>query len=92
MQMDELLRTASRLQPLFTDWSFYTAAVPTYVGGIMSFAWASNNPALRETRVEQIRSRWEQLDIPARYYNPALHAAAFALPQYIENALKPIRA
>jgi len=91
MQIDELLRTASRLQPLFRDWGFYNTAVPTYVGGIMCFAWASDNPALRQQALEAIQRRWQDLNINSRYYNPAMHLAAFALPQYILDALQAHR-
>jgi spermidine synthase len=87
MQTEELLRTASRLQPLFQDWSFYSTAVPTYIGGIMCFAWASDNPAVRQQSLEVLQRRWQALNITSRYYNPALHLAAFALPQYILDAL-----
>ncbi len=91
MQTEELLRTAGRLRTLFQDWSFYSAAVPTYVGGIMAFAWASDNPVLRQQTPELIQQRWQALNINSRYYNPALHLAAFALPQYILDALQPYR-
>jgi spermidine synthase len=91
MQSEELLRTASRLQPLFKDWSFYSTAVPTYVGGIMCFAWASDNPALRQQPLEVIHQRWQGLNINSRYYNPSLHLAAFALPQYILDTLDAYR-
>ncbi len=87
MQTEELLRTASRLQPVFSDWGFYSAAVPTYVGGIMCFAWASNNAGLRQVPLAALQERWHKLQVRSRYYNPALHCAAFAMPQYILDAL-----
>ena len=37
MQIDEVFTTAQRMQPYFTDQTFYCAAVPTYVGGVMTF-------------------------------------------------------
>lgn len=85
MQLDEVTTTAKRLQPYFTDQTFYCAAIPTYIGGVMTFAWASNNPALRSVTTETIAQRFK--DIKTRYYNPAIHAASFALPQYILDAL-----
>lgn len=87
MQLDEVTTTAKRLQSFFKDTSFYSAAVPTYVGGIMTFAWASNNPALRTLTNEVIAQRFAELSIKTRYYNPAIHVASFALPQYILDAL-----
>ena len=87
MQMDEVTTTAKRLQPYFLDHSFYTAAVPTYIGGIMTFAWATDDTALRTTSTETITQRFETKNIKTRYYNPAIHVASFALPQYILDAL-----
>ena len=84
----ELIRdTARRLDKLFADWHFYAAAVPTYVGGIMAFAWASDDPALRRTEVETIRRRFTAAGIRPRYYTPEIHCAAFALPRYVLDAM-----
>jgi len=88
MQLDEVTTTAKRLQPYFSDQTFYTAAVPTYIGGVMSFAWASNNKNLRSVSVETIQKRFDEAKINCRYYNPAIHMASFALPQYIISALE----
>ncbi len=87
MQMDEVINTAHRLGGLFTDWHFYGAAVPTYVGGIMTFAWASDDPALRQQDADRIRQRWNGAGVETRYYTPELHVGAFALPRYILDAL-----
>ena len=88
MQLDEVVTTAKRLQPYFSDRSFYSAAIPTYIGGIMTFAWATDNPDLRMLPVEKIAQRFEAAKINTRYYNPAIHVASFALPQYILDALE----
>lgn len=87
MQLDEVTTTAKRLQPYFVDQSFYCAAVPTYIGGVMTFAWAADNPTLRKATAETIAQRFEAKNIKTRYYNPAIHVASFALPQYILDAL-----
>lgn len=87
MQQDEVSTTASRLSSLYKDWHFYGAAVPTYVGGIMTFAWASDEPALREVSLEVLQQRFENSGIKTRYYNPAVHLASFALPQYVVDLI-----
>lgn len=87
MQLDEVTDTAQRLSKLFKDSSFYTAAVPTYVGGVMTFAWASDNKALRDLDMPTLQARFKQSGIKTRYYNPDIHQACFALPQYIVNAI-----
>lgn len=88
MQTEEVTTTFKRLSPLFKEARFYSAAVPTYVGGIMTFAWATDNELLRQTTVEQIRSRFAAAEIQTRFYTPELHMGAFALPQYVQDAMK----
>ena len=87
MQLEELVQTAGHLRDLFRDWHFYTAAIPTYVGGSMAFAWATDNEALRHVRLSDLRSRYRKAGLTTRYYNPEIHQAAFALPQYMLEAI-----
>ncbi|WP_432694902.1 polyamine aminopropyltransferase [Marinobacterium sp. YM272] len=87
LQLDEVVTTARRLGPLFADQCFYAAAVPTYAGGIMTFAWASDTAAPRQVDVVELERRFKVSGIRTRYYNPQVHAASFALPQYILDAL-----
>lgn len=87
MQLDEVTSTAGHLKNLFEDWHFYAAAVPTYVGGIMTFAWATDNPNLRRTDLGELRKRYGAVGIKTRYYNPEIHYGAFALPQYVLAAI-----
>lgn len=86
MQLHEVTTTAQRLSPYFADVSFYSAAVPTYVGGIMTFAWATNNEALRQVDVKTLKERFSAANFKTRFYTPELHHAAFALPQYVIDA------
>lgn len=87
MQLDTVRNTAGRMNGLFADWHFYQAAVPTYIGGSMTFAWGSTNPALRKVDVATLAQRFAASGIQTRYYNPAIHQGAFALPQYVLQAI-----
>ena len=87
MQIDEVKTTFNRFEGLFTDRWFYAAPVPTYIGGIMTLAWGTDNQSLRQQSVEEIRERFTQSNIKTRYYTPELHVASFALPQYVIDAL-----
>ena len=86
-QIDEVLNTQSRMSAQFSDQAFYSAAVPTYYGGIMTFAYASDNSELRNVSSETRHSRFKTAAIKTRYYTPEIHLASFALPKYIEDAL-----
>lgn len=87
LQQDEAIDSHRKLRHYFGDVSFYQAAIPTYYGGIMTFAWATDNDALRKLPLETLQARFHTAALKCRYYNPAIHTAAFALPQYLQDAL-----
>lgn len=87
MQLSEVKTTAGRMRSLFPDWHFYQAAVPTYIGGAMTFAWGATNTAYRKLSRETLRQRFAGSGIITRYYNPEIHIGAFALPQYVLQAV-----
>ena len=87
MQLGEVQTTASRMHGLFADWHFYMAAVPTYIGGSMTFAWGSTRAEYRQLPLETLRQRFAGSGIVTRYYNPEIHQGAFALPQYVLQAI-----
>ena len=89
MQPQEVTNTYQRLAPLYQDVHFYTAAVPTYVGGLMALAWASDDVSLRQQSAAQIQARIEKAGFNTGCYNAAVHCAAFALPNYIQALLLP---
>lgn len=87
MQPDELINTANRLSPYFCDTRFYTVAVPTYVGGVMALAWGCDDAGSAQLNNTTINQRFITAQINCRYYTPAVHMAAFALPAYIQQLL-----
>lgn len=87
LQPDELSNTARRLADTFADWGFFHAAVPTYIGGSMSFGWGSNSDKARQTDLATLQQRFTASGLKTRYYNPAIHQASFALPQYMLDLL-----
>jgi spermidine synthase len=87
LQLDQLVETADQLAPRFADWHFFSAAVPSYIGGNMNFAWASDDASLRQIPAEQLADRQRAADIETRYYTAEIHRAAFALPRYLLDAI-----
>ncbi len=83
LQLDEIATTARRLSRVFEDWHFFSAAVPSYVGGIMTFGWGTDNKALRCTDLHVLKERFAAAGFKTAYYTPEIHNASFALPQYI---------
>ncbi|MCU0987984.1 MAG: polyamine aminopropyltransferase [Acetobacteraceae bacterium] len=89
MQGEELRETTLRRARHFADASAYLAAVPTYVGGFMTLGWSAQDAALRRYDAATLAARAQAAGIlgTTRYWSPAVHAAAFALPPYIAALL-----
>jgi len=79
-QPDEIQRKNEFLKDLFKYVFFYTSPVPTYPGGSWSFAFVSN-----ETHPLQIKKDPPQ---GLKYFNPDIHRAAFALPNFLKEKLR----
>jgi len=86
-QPAELAAGRRRLAAHFADVACYLAAVPTYAGGFMAMGWASDNTALRGLTAADLEPRFARAGFATRYYSPAVHASAFALPPFIEALL-----
>ncbi len=89
MQPEELRVTSLRRAQAFRFVSAYVAAVPTYVGGLMTLGIAANVAGLDRVPAEEIRNRAENAGIlgRTRYWTPEIHTGAFNLPPYIAELL-----
>lgn len=87
MQLDEVRKTGRAFASLFADWHFYGVAVPTYIGGMMALGWATQRPELRTQALDVLSERFDRAAVETRYYTPAVHCGAFALPRFVEEAL-----
>ncbi|MFQ5953749.1 MAG: polyamine aminopropyltransferase [Kiloniellales bacterium] len=83
LQPEELTATMRHLQALFADVTAFLAPVPSYVGGFMAFAWASDDPGKRGIDAATLNSRVADAKVETRYYTADIHQAAFVLPGYI---------
>ncbi|WP_372871668.1 polyamine aminopropyltransferase [Shewanella sp.] len=88
MQVESLQDTVRRMSSYSRECWFYTAAVPTYIGGTMAFAWATDNLEARKLELATLEARFNESGISTRYYTPALHQASFVLPKYVEQAIR----
>lgn len=90
LQESEIVNTFHKLNTYFKDVAFYQAAVPTYYGGTMAFAWATDNERLRQRSAHEIEQQLQRQkrQMNLRYYNAFIHIGSFAMPQYILDAIK----
>ncbi len=88
MQPDELAETTARRRRFFPHASAYVAAVPTYVGGLMTLGIASKD-TLANRSVEDVRALADRQGITglSNYWTPEIHVGSFSLPPYITSIL-----
>jgi len=92
LQRDELVTSVERFSRIFKDAAAYIAAIPTYFGGHMTLGWASDNVDLRKQAASILEERFKAARFDTRYYTPDVHAASFALPKFILDAVEEGRA
>ena len=86
LQPDELQATLRAFVALFADPGCYLATVPSYAGGPMAFGWGTDGDA-RSVPEDVLAGRMAAAGLAPRYYTPAVHRAAFALPGYVAALL-----
>lgn len=79
-QMESMKRAKDNLKDVFEIVRFYLAPVPTYPGGNWCYVYLSR-------QVDPFALRREPPP-GLKYYNQAIHKAAFALPNYLQKLLK----
>ncbi|WP_340151257.1 polyamine aminopropyltransferase [uncultured Sneathiella sp.] len=87
VQENELRESYDRLGRLFKDVTFYLAAIPSYVGGVMAYGWATDETGHRRADLAKLAQRYIDAEIETEYYTPEVHQAAFALPLHIQKML-----
>ena len=89
MQAGELQETSARRARHFPHVSAYVAAVPTYVGGLMTLGIAYKGDRIIVSDADRVRRGADAAGISgrSRYWSPEVHVAAFSLPPYISAHL-----
>lgn len=76
-----------RLAAVFPVVSAYLVPIPSTFGGPVVVGWASNVLSPDESVLEVLAARFADACISTHYYNPEVHRASFAMPQYLRNAI-----
>jgi spermidine synthase len=86
----EITEALSDLARFFPRSGLYLSVVPTYIGGFMALSWATRGGKKlgMPAGIKRAKAAYKRLKLKTDYYNPEIHAAAFALPNWIK-ALVP---
>ena len=84
---EAMQRAHKRICMSFPISKVYQVHIPTYPSGHWLFGFASK----KYHPVKGVNwDRWKKLGLKLKYYNTALHAGAFALPNYVEELLRDV--
>lgn len=76
--LEHLRKKRIFLKKLFSFALYYLGPVPTYPGGLWCYAFLSD-------RVDPMNRLPKRVPKKLRYYNPGVHRAAFALPEFLKD-------
>ncbi len=83
----EITEALADLKRFFPRSGLYLTVVPTYIGGFMALSWACKGSKALGTPagIRKAAAAFKKAKLKCDYYNPAVHAAAFALPNWIQK-------
>ncbi|MEE9547628.1 MAG: polyamine aminopropyltransferase [Hyphomicrobium sp.] len=81
---DHLASTTQTFASLFDNVAPYLCTQPCYFGGPFALNWASDEDEHLEIPEKWLAKRQDKRGITTKYWTPAVHNAAFALPAYVE--------
>jgi spermidine synthase len=81
----EITEALEELARFFPRSGLYLTVVPTYIGGFMALSWAAKGgkPLGTPAGIAKAKAAYKRIRLKCDYYNPEIHAAAFALPNWI---------
>jgi len=82
----EITEALNDLASYFPQSGLYLTVVPSYVGGFMALSWAGmEKPLGTPAGIRRAALRFAAAKLKTDYYNPEMHAAAFAFPEWIKR-------
>src|ERR1700742_5035356 len=85
-QPAEITEALEELAEFFPSSGLFLTVVPTYIGGFMALAWAGKGKSAKlgtPAGLKKAAAAFKKSKIKTDYYNAAVHAASFALPEWI---------
>ena len=83
----EITEALQELAGFFPQSGLYLTVVPTYIGGFMALSWACKGKQQLGTPagIKRAAAAYKRAKLKTDYYNPQIHAAAFALPEWVKR-------
>jgi len=85
-QPGEITEALEELAEFFPQSGLYLTVVPSYIGGFMALSWAAKGKPLgTPAGIKKAAKAFKASRIKTDYYNAGIHAASFALPEWIKR-------
>jgi spermidine synthase len=82
----EITDALKELAEFFPQSGLYLTVVPTYIGGYMALSWAGKGKRLgTPAGIKRAGAAYKRAKLKTDYYNPAIHSACFALPEWVKR-------
>jgi len=82
----EITEALQELAEFFPQSGLYLTVVPSYIGGFMALSWAGKGKRLgTPAGIKKAVAAFKASRIKTDYYNADIHAACFALPEWIKR-------
>lgn len=82
----EITEALKELSQFFPQSGLYLTVVPSYIGGFMALSWAGKGKKLgTPAGIKRAKAAFKRAKLKTDYYNPEIHAACFALPEWIKR-------
>ncbi len=82
-----LAETTAALARLFKRAAPFLCNQPCYFGGPFALNWGSDDADLLDVSLKKLSKRQHKRGVVTRYWTPAVHVAAFALPGYVQETV-----
>lgn len=83
-----LAKTTNKRKNHYKYATFYQAAVPTYVGGVMALGFSSDADYSNLTEDELQKRMKKNVSGKMKYYTPSLHLSSFSWPAFLLDTLQ----
>jgi spermidine synthase len=88
----EITDALKELKGYFPQSGLYLTVVPSYVGGFMALSWGGDRPLGTPAGIRSAARRFAAARLKTDYYNPEIHAASFAFPEWVKRLIPKGRA
>jgi len=87
LQSKELKENYKIFKNIFPEILAQVCAIPTYIGGFFTLLVGAKGVTPLDIDYKKLNKKFNKLNLKTKYYNPEIHFASFALPNYLKEGI-----